>query len=134
MKRTRSDETNFDLGLGEVDFNFGIFEEEEKESVAPKRKKEEATQVISDTLKAFKERAKNEQKRFEKATDSEYWFCVCFQTREEKESFLKNSGLIEYGDKYLDGRDVGEILKVPFERDLSGFPKQVIDKKLAGFV
>lgn len=35
--------------------------------------------------------------------DTEYWFAVVFVDREHKERFLKHFGLIEYGDKYIDG-------------------------------
>lgn len=87
---------------------------------------------IEKVLSAFQTRAKTEQKRFEKATDSEYWVCVCFQTRDEKESFLKNAGLLECGDKYLDGWDVAEKLGVKFEREVEGFGKLKVDRKYKG--
>lgn len=63
-----------------------------------------ANHEVSATLQAFKDRAKKEQERFELATDSEYWFAVCFQTRAQKEHFLKAVQLLQAGDKYIDGR------------------------------
>ena len=36
---------------------------------------------VSAVLQAFKDRAKAEQKRFDLATDSEYWVVLCFQSR-----------------------------------------------------
>lgn len=64
--------------------------------------------------KGFADRAKAERKRFRQATDSEYWFAVCFESREEKEKFLKAAGVIKsmMGDKYLDGRKLAQILGV----------------------
>ena len=54
-------------------------------------------------LLGFRKRAKDEEKRFREATDSEYWFAVCFRNREQKEAFLKALEWSKYGDKYLDG-------------------------------
>lgn len=65
---------------------------------------EVANHEVSATLQAFKDRAKAEQARFELATDSEYWIGVCFQTRAQKEFFLKAVKLLQAGDKYIDGR------------------------------
>lgn len=61
---------------------------------------------------AFKARREREAQRFENATDSEFWFAVCFKTREQKEKFLQLAQLIELGDKYLDGEKVAEVLNI----------------------
>ncbi|WDH77912.1 hypothetical protein PTQ19_10300 [Microbacterium esteraromaticum] len=60
----------------------------------------------------YRNRAKAESDRFKRATDNEYWFAVCFDSREEKERFLERAGLIAHGDKYLDGRFVADSLGV----------------------
>ena len=60
----------------------------------------------------FKDRSDEEQKRFTLATDSEYWFCVCFSSREQKETFLKAMDLIAHGDKYLDGYEVAKKFNI----------------------
>ena len=62
----------------------------------------------------YRDRAKNEADRFKRATDSEYWVAVCFDSREEKERFLRAAGLDTLGDKYLDGRDVARALDIDF--------------------
>lgn len=59
----------------------------------------------------YRDRAKQEGNRFRNATDSEYWFAVCFKTRAEKEAFLTEYGLLPHGDKYLDGAVVDAVLK-----------------------
>lgn len=64
---------------------------------------EVATKETSAVLQAFIARSKAEQARFLLATDSEYWVGLCFQTREQKEHFLRESKLLQHGDKYLDG-------------------------------
>ena len=60
----------------------------------------------------FRKRAKDEGKRFALATDTEYWSCICFQTREQKEAFLAAIGVLQYGDKYLDGALVAKALGI----------------------
>lgn len=67
---------------------------------------------LSELLAGFKGRAKDENRRFMLATDSEYWFAVCFQTREQKEAFLTAMQWIAQGDKYLDGQWVAKQLGV----------------------
>jgi hypothetical protein len=65
-----------------------------------------------------KEAAENDRRRL--ATDSEFWFCVVFKSREQKNAFLAGAGLESYGDKYLDGEKVAvkmgiEIPKVSLQ-------------------
>lgn len=74
---------------------------------------EAATQEISATLAAFKARAKTEQERFLLATDSEFWVGVCFQTRAQKEAFLKGVNLLQHGDKYIDGELLAKRMGIP---------------------
>ena len=65
---------------------------------------------------AYRQRAKAEDQRFTKATDSEYWFAVCFRDREEKDAFLRAAGVktMLQGDKYLTGRDLAAVLGVHY--------------------
>ena len=67
---------------------------------------------LDEVAKGFRDRLKDENTRFALATDSEYWACLCFQTREQKEVFLKALALIDLGDKYLDGQEVAKVLGV----------------------
>lgn len=83
----------------------------------------QATQEVSKVLEGFRDRAKQEAKRFKDATDSEYWCAFCFQTRDQKEEFLKKLQLIELGDKYLDGLQVAKVLGVKIESPTPAFPK-----------
>jgi hypothetical protein len=76
-----------------------------------------AEQELSDLEAGIRARKKAERVRFEAATDSEYWFAVCFRTRAEKEMFLRSAGLWEHGDKYLDGRVVADKLGVAMPAD-----------------
>lgn len=85
--------------------------------------------------KGFRDRIKNENNRFKLSTDSEYWFAACFQTREQKEAFLKALDLLEHGDKYIDGRLLAE--KLGIELPAADVPYRVegkIDKDYVQFV
>ncbi len=62
--------------------------------------------------KGFNARRQQEQERFYEAVDSEFWCCLCFQTREQKDAFLRALKLLHLGDKYLDGVKVAEVLGV----------------------
>lgn len=70
---------------------------------------------LNELQQAFKDRAEADQQRFVEATDSEYWFAVCFQTREQKEEFLRKTGLGETDEKYLNGLEVARKLGVAIE-------------------
>jgi hypothetical protein len=61
---------------------------------------------IGAVLQGFRDRAKAEAARVKKATESEYWFCVCFQSQEQAEEFLTKSGWASPSQKYLDGQKV----------------------------
>lgn len=62
------------------------------------------------------ERAKAERDRFQKATDSEFWFAVCFTSREEKERALKALKVSKrmMGDKYVDGRKFMQVQGIEY--------------------
>lgn len=61
---------------------------------------------------AFKARAMAEAARVKAVTDSEYWFCMCFQNREQVEEFLRQTGWGKEDAKYVDGVNVARSLKV----------------------
>ena len=83
----------------------------------------------------FRNRAKQESKRFELATDTEYWACLCFQSREQKDRFLAALDILEFGDKYLDGRLVAERLGVKLPgADVPYKPEPRLDKDWLSFV
>lgn len=63
----------------------------------------------------YRDRAKAENDRFKRATDTEYWVAVCFTSREEKDAFLKAAGLAHLGDKYLAGPDVAAALDISLD-------------------
>ncbi|WP_339139089.1 hypothetical protein [Kerstersia gyiorum] len=67
---------------------------------------------LSALEEGFRKRAKDEGRRFALATDTEYWTCLCFQTREQKEAFLAALKLLPLGDKYINGEDAAHLLGI----------------------
>ena len=61
---------------------------------------------------AYRSRKTDEDKRFRLATDSEYWLAVCFESREQKEAFLRASRTAVLGDKYIDGKRFAAMLGI----------------------
>lgn len=72
---------------------------------------------LTEVQAGFRKRAADEANRFALATDSEYWACICFQTREQKEHFLAALDILKFtdqstGGRYLDGQEVAKQLGV----------------------
>lgn len=78
--------------------------------------RQDADQEFKALESAYVQRRKAEDKRRVNATDSEYWFAVCFESRAEKEAFLRavKAKKSMHGDKYLNGRDFARLLGVEF--------------------
>lgn len=70
----------------------------------------DCAEETSALLAGFKDRAKRENDRFRRATDTEHWIAVCFDSRAAKEAFLQACGGADLGDKYLDGHQLGQRL------------------------
>ncbi|WP_233223133.1 hypothetical protein [Amycolatopsis sp. BJA-103] len=62
--------------------------------------------------RGFREHTARELERMQLATESEYWFCVCFKSQDDKDAFLTAAGLVVIGDKYLDGYATAELLGI----------------------
>jgi len=58
---------------------------------------------------------KSMREQWRVTVDTEFWFAVCFQSREQKETFLQKAGLSELGDKYLDGLRLAEKFGIMIE-------------------
>jgi len=84
---------------------------------------------ITSVLAGFKDRARKEEARFIDAVDTEHWVCLCFQTREQKEEWLRKTGLAELGDKYLDGMRVADEMGITLTSPVPPMPKLRIDKR-----
>lgn len=74
---------------------------------------EDSARELTALEQAYRQRAKNETKRFYDATDSEFWFAVSFQNREEKEKFLQAVGL-KINTKYITGDMLADALGITY--------------------
>lgn len=78
----------------------------------------DSARELSALEEGFRARAKNEEKRFFAATDSEFWLAVCFQDRDEKERFLAALGAADraktVGGRYISGRDLAALLDIDY--------------------
>ena len=72
----------------------------------------DSTAELDALARGFRERTAREDERFRLATDSEFWFVLCFRSREEKDTFLRAARLVHIGDKYLNGRAAASALGV----------------------
>lgn len=104
---------------------------------APKKSKPGSGDIATDCAeelgeveKGFRARAATESKRKEHVTDSEFWVCLCFQTREQVEEFLRASKLAKPTEKYIDGRKVAKALNIALPAD-PAWPTAKTNSKLA---
>ena len=96
---------------------------------------EDSAADLTALQQGFRNRAMQEGARFELAVDTEYWACLCFQTREQKEAFLAALNILEFGNKYLDGQLVADRLGVSLPSANVPYNTSVkVDKKLAELV
>lgn len=123
-----------DLDLGEGAFSL----DDDDESPSPVAGVNYTGNVQADSvaeasavMSAFQQRAANEAKRFREATDSEFWCCFCFQTREQKEEFLRAFNLLSLGDKYLDGQKAAKRLGKQLQNAGVQYRAGKVDPKLA---
>lgn len=90
---------------------------------------------LDEVQASFRERIKTENSRFQNTTDSEYWFAMCFQSREQKDAFLRAMNLFLIGDKYLDGVEVAKQLGIDIpDANIKYLPDGKVDKDFAKFV
>lgn len=70
----------------------------------------DADLVMDRVVNAFDAADNNGRDEYRVANDHEFYLVVVFQSREQKEEFLRQAGWDELGDKYLDGLEVAQRL------------------------
>lgn len=104
-----------------------LFAEKKKPSIAVAIK-----EVIAQAEpNAIRERQKKEKERFELATDSEHWVCFCFESREDKEKFLRHMKLLDLGDKHIDGHIAAKRLGIEIPKRVRKPKKTRIEELVA---
>jgi hypothetical protein len=89
----------------------------EPEPTEPLDPEQESKRELNELQSGFIARAKAEEARRTLVTDSEFWVCLCFQTREQVEAFMRETGWGAETDKYVDGRRVARELEVSLPPD-----------------
>ena len=85
--------------------------------------------VIKDEFAAIREARKKQADAIELANDTEFWFCVFFQTREQKEAYCKAMGYEH--DKYIDGEAEAHRQGIALPERPAPYKIGLVDKKLA---
>ena len=110
-------------------------------SVSPEKELEytgdlehDAKLEITEVATSFRARMKEEAARRKSATDSEYWCCLVFQSREQVEAFVQSTKWAKHDAKYIDGRIAARALGIALPPD--GLPSKEprIDKTWAGMI
>lgn len=88
--------------------------EPEEENLSLDALEEQCLEELGEVETSFRERMKAENKRFQDMCDTEYWCCICFTSRAQKEEFLQS---LEYdGDeKYIEGKEFARAVKRPIK-------------------
>lgn len=71
----------------------------------------DAEAELTAVQREFRARMKRENKRRADATDSEYWFCACGQSRDQVTAFLKAVGM-DPNAKYIDLQKLAKRLNI----------------------
>lgn len=125
------------LDLDDDDFDLDDGEEGEPARVVKPQAPAESLAPLAEldaSLAANQRNRPKERQRRKDATDSEFWFAVCFETREQKEEFLRAVGLWEHGDKYLNGRVVAKKLGVELSSRRPTWQAPKVSKRLKALV
>lgn len=86
--------------------------EEQEQADSLENVEAECLEEMGEVEKGFRERMKAENDRFRDMCDTEYWVCLCFKSRAQKEEFLQSVGM-ETDLKYIDGREMARAVKRP---------------------
>jgi len=75
----------------------------------------DATAEVSEVLRTIIEERRARRDQYRLMVDTEYWVCLCFQSRQQKDEFLEAVGWVDLGDKYLNGLEVAGRMGVTIE-------------------
>lgn len=107
MKNSENDDFKFDFS----------FEEKIDEPLEQVNFEVETKAEISEVLKAFKERAKEESAAKEQNISTEYWFAVYFANQDQRDFFLRAIKVLDLlEDQYIDGMTFADALNIRIPR------------------
>ena len=85
-------------------------------------------QKIEDDGEYLSRKMEEHKERFEKVTSDGFWFCVYFNTDDQKEEFLESIGL-EKNCRYIQGREFCKILDKQLKNKNFDFGKEKLPVK-----
>lgn len=90
--------------------------EEKNSHIELEQFESECLEELGEVEQSFRERMSAENKRFRDMCDTEYWCCICFTSRAQKEEFL---GSLDFdGDlKYIEGKEFARAVKRPVKTE-----------------
>ncbi len=116
-----------DIGGLDLDSGHDLLDDVERVGDVEKDSAAELSAIES----GFRARMEAESKRRQKVTDSAYYVCACFQTREQSDAFLQACGG-HLDSPYLDGRKVAKLAGIQLPPDGPDFPKpRPVNRRLA---
>lgn len=111
------------LAGGGIKFGKG-FQERDKApdpwaDIEPTGNVEEDSKTELDALaKGFRQRREQEDERVKNATDSRYYFVVCFRDMPDREAFLAHVNMgLQQGDWWINGYEFARMLGIEFKVD-----------------
>lgn len=73
----------------------------------------DSVEELDALAKGFRQRRAQEEDRFQNATDSRYYFVVCFSNNADRDEFLGSMHMgLQEGDWWINGYDLAKHLKV----------------------
>ncbi|MCP3800335.1 hypothetical protein NLX83_13810 [Allokutzneria sp. A3M-2-11 16] len=84
---------------------------------SPRRRRDEDEEELDETAKGFRERARREAERYLAATDSEYWFAVCFWTEAARDAVLSALNVDAIDGRWVDGYRLAAELGITITAD-----------------
>lgn len=90
--------------------------EEKSDHIELEQLEAECLEELGEVEQSFRERMSAENKRFRDMCDTEYWCCICFTSRAQKEEFLESLNFD--GDlKYIEGKEFARAVKRPVKTE-----------------
>lgn len=82
-----------------------------------------ASREVDDMMQMIRENRRNHAERFRDIEAGEFWCCVCFQSRTQKEEFVlkllekfaPHLDIDRFGDKYISGLELAAMLDISIE-------------------
>lgn len=93
---------------------------------AAEAKVKEPEEQLNELQQKFRDARQHERALFLSTTDSEYWCCLCFLTRAQKDAFLEAMKWVDFseGDKYLDGTRIAKQMGIDLPNERIRYAKQ----------